>query len=258
VSDPPPATSTASAASDHRAQAVRLGGLGAMLAGVVFLGTIAYTFGFLFARGLSFEMLNEPARLLPWVHTHTAAYVGLWWIYTLHFLCLLPAPRGLAVIVGEDRATVRSATVAGVAGAVVGMIAAQVNAATAPPLAAASVSSPPALLSNVWLQSELAGGLGLQLRLLSDLLIAGWLTATGLGLVRSAGWRALGAAQLVVSALVVVVYVGKPFDWLDLEPTLGFVLALVYLWMGVKLVRGPGGPPDARRARLWARVPGDT
>jgi hypothetical protein len=214
-----------------------VGGLGAVLAGVVFLGTIAYTFGYLFSRGLSTEMLNEPARLLPWVHAHTVAFVGLWWIYTLHFLCLLPAPRGLAVIAGDDRARIRMATVAGIAGAVVGTIAAQVNAATAQPLAAASVATAPALLPSVWLQSELAGGLGLQLRLLSDLLMAIWLGTTGLTLVRTIGWRALGAAQLAVSALVVVVYVGKPFDWLDLEPTLGFVLALVYLWMGVQLLR---------------------
>ena len=237
MSDAPPATSAAGAPNDHRVQAVRLGGLGAVLAGVVFLGTIAYTFGFLFARGLSFEMLNEPARLLPWVHANTMAYVGLWWLYTLHFLCLLPAPRGLSMIVGAERASIRMATAAGIGGAVVGMIAAQVNAATAPPLAAASVATSPALLPSVWLQSELAGGLGLQLRLLSDLLVGVWLSTTGLTLARSVGWRALGAAQLVVSVLVVVVYVGKPFDWFDLEPTLGFVLALVYLWMGVQLVR---------------------
>jgi hypothetical protein len=222
---------------DRAAQTVRLGGRGAVLAGVVFLGTIAYTFGFLFARGLSFEMLNVPARLLPWVHANTVAFVGLWWIYTLHFLCLLPAPRGLAVIAGRERPTIRAATIAGIAGAVVGMIAAQVNAATAPPLAAASVATPPALLPTVWLQSELAGGLGLQLRLLSDLLVAVWLGTTGLTLARTPGWRALGVVQLAVSALVVVVYIGKPFDWLDLEPTLGFVLALVYLWMGVQLLR---------------------
>ena len=214
-----------------------MGGRGAVLSGVVFLGTIAYTFGFLFSRGLSTEMLNEPARLLPWVHEHTVAFVGLWWIYTLHFLCLLPAPRGLSAIIGDERATIRMATAAGIAGAVVGMIAAQVNAATAPPLAAASVATAPALLPSVWLQSELAGGLGLQLRLLSDLLMAVWLGTTGLSLVRTPRWRALGAAQLAVSALVVVVYVGKPFDWLDLEPTLGFVLALVYLWMGIGMLR---------------------
>ena len=237
MSDAPPATSAAGAPNDHRAQAVRLGGLGAVLAGVVFLGTIAYTFGFLFSRGLSTEMLNEPARLLPWVHEHTVPYVGLWWIFTLHFLCLLPAPRGLAMIVGDERATTRMATIAGIAGAVVGTIAAQVNAATAPPLAAAAVATTPALLPSVWLQSELAGGLGLQLRLLSDLLMAVWLGTTGLTLARMPRWRALGVVQLAVSALVVVVYVGKPFDWLDLEPTLGFVLALVYLWMGVVLGR---------------------
>jgi hypothetical protein len=238
VSDAPPAPRTIAASEKDRAgDAVRVGGRGALLAGIVFLGTIAYTFAFLFSRGLSTEMLNEPARLMPWVHAHTVAFVGLWWIYTLHFLCLLPAPRGLAVIAGEERATIRMATAAGIAGAVVGTIAAQVNAATAPPLAAASVATPQALLPSVWLQSELAGGLGLQLRLLSDLLMAVWLGTTGLTLARMPRWRALGAVQLAVSALVVVVYVGKPFDWLDLEPTLGLVLALVYLWIGVMLLR---------------------
>jgi len=237
VADASSATRTASAPADRAAQAVRVGGLGALLSGVVFLGTIAYTFGFLFARGLSTDMLNVPAQLLPWVHANTVAFVGLWWIYTLHFLCLLPAPRGLAVIVGEERASIRMASVAGIAGAVVGMIAAQVNAATAPPLAAASVTLAPALLPSVWLQSELAGGLGLQLRLLSDLLVAVWLSTTGMTLVRTIGWRALGASQIAVSALVLIVYVGKPFDWLDLEPTLGFVLALVYLWIGIQLRR---------------------
>jgi hypothetical protein len=223
--------------TERAADAVRVGGRGAVLAGVVFLVTIAYTFGFLFSRGLSTDMLNVPAQLLPWVHANTVAFVGLWWIYTLHFLCLLPAPRGLAVIVGNDRATIRMATIAGIAGAVVGTIAAQVNISTAPPLAAASVATAPALLPSVWLQSELAGGFALQLRLLSDLLVAIWLGTTGLTLVRMPRWRALGAVQLAVSALVVVVYVGKPFDWLDLEPTLGFVLALVYLWMGIQLLR---------------------
>ena len=77
----------------------------------------------------------------------------------------------------------------------------------------------------------------MQLRLLSDLLMAVWLGTTGLTLLRMPRWRAVGAAQLAVSALVLVIYVAKPFDWLDLEPTLGFVLALVYLAIGVKLLR---------------------
>ncbi|HTK47067.1 MAG TPA: hypothetical protein VL328_03700 [Gemmatimonadaceae bacterium] len=237
MSDASPAERTAAAPIDRAAQAVRVGGRGALLAGIVFLATIAYTFGFLFARGLSTEMFNSPAALLPWIHANTVAYVGLWWIFTLHFICLLPAPAGLAVIAGAERAVVRMATAAGVAGAVVGMIAAAEVIATAPLLANASSYTVPALLPTVWLESVVAGGIALQLRMLSDLLVAVWLTVTGLTLVRTTGWRALGAAQLAVSALVLVVFVGKPFDWLDLEPSLGFVLALVYLWMGIQLLR---------------------
>ena len=227
------------ALDEAEARTVRLGGWGALLGGIVFLVTIAYTFGFLFARGLSTDMLNEPAHLLPWVHANTVAYVGLWWIFVVHLLLLLPAPAGLAVIAGPRRARIRMASAAGVAGIVVGMIAAMVNASTAPALGVASVSAPTALLPNVWLMSELAGSLGLHLRLLSDLLIAVWLATTALVLVRTAGWRAVSVAQLAVSVLILVVVVAKPFDWLDLEPSLGFTLALVYLWLGVLLLKVP-------------------
>lgn len=222
---------------DAAAQTVRLGGLGALLSAIVFLITIAYTFGFLYARGLSTEMFNSPAQLLPWVHANSPAYLTLWWIFALHLLLLLPAPAGLAVIAGPRRSAIRMATTAGVSGAIVGMLAAMVPAATAPVLSAASVSSSPALLPNVLLMSELAGSLALHLRLLSALLVAVWLITTGLALVRMTGWRALGAAQLAASALTLVVVVAKPFDWLDLEPSLGFVLAVVYLWIGVALLR---------------------
>lgn len=237
MSDAPASARIMTAPQDEAARTVRVGGIGALLAGIVFLITIGYTFGFLFPLGLSTDMLNVPAQLLPWVHAHTVAYVGLWWIFVLHLICLLPAPAGLAVVAGRERPIIRVATVAGVAGAVVGMSAAMINAATAPPLSAASVTTAPALLPNVWLMSELAGGLGLQFRMLSDLLVAVWLIVTGLTLVRTVGWRALGGAQLAASALVLVVVAAKPFDWLDLEPSLGFVLALVYLWIGIALLR---------------------
>ncbi|HVS61035.1 MAG TPA: hypothetical protein VHE82_10130 [Gemmatimonadaceae bacterium] len=48
---------------------------------------------------------------------------------------------------------------------------------------------------------------------------------------------AAAVAQLRVSALTIVVVAAKPFDWLDLEPSLGFVLALVNLWIGIALLR---------------------
>ena len=206
------------------------------MSGVVFMTTIAYTFVYLFGMGLTTDMLNEPNHLMPWVHDHTIAFVGLWWIFVLHLLLLLPVPAGMAVVTGQRRAIIRTATAAGVAGAVVGMIGAMVNAATAPALSAASVSIAETLRPNVWLTSELAGSLGLHLRLLSDLLVVVWLGITGLTLVRMPGWKALGVAQLAATMLTLVVVVAKPFDWLDLEPSLGFVLALVYLWIGVALL----------------------
>lgn len=231
--------------TETNARVVRFGGRAALVSGVVFLITIAYTFGFLFARGLSTDMLNEPAQLLPWVHANTIAYVMLWWIFTTHMLLLLPVPAGMAVVAGSERPSVRAATVAGVAGAVVGMIAAMINAATAPALGAAAVSTTPALLPNVLLISELAGSLGLHLRLLSYLLLAVWLGTTGLVLLRTNGWRALSVAQLAVSALTLVVVIAKPFDWLDLEPSLGFAFALVYLWIGVALLRSSSRSREA-------------
>ena len=84
--------------SEEDARVVRLGGRAALASGVVFLITIAYTFGFLFARGLSTDMLNEPSQLMPWVHANTIAYVGLWWIFVVHLLLLLPVPAGLAAM----------------------------------------------------------------------------------------------------------------------------------------------------------------
>ena len=216
---------------------MRLGAKSALISGVVFLTTIAYTFGFLFSMGLSTDMLDHPDQLMPWVAHHTLAFVGLWWIFVLHLLFLLPVPAGLAMVVGHRRAVIRTATAAGMIGAVVGMIGAMVNAATAPALSAASVTIAESLRPTVWLTSELAGSLGLHLRLLSDLLVVVWLGITGLTLVRMPGWKALGAAQLAATALTLVVVVGKPFDWLDLEPSLGFVLALVYLWIGVSLLK---------------------
>lgn len=226
----------------ERADVIRLGGTSALISGAVFLITIAYTFAFLFGLGLSTDMLNEPQHLMPWVHAHTIAFVGLWWIFVIHLLFLLPVPAGLAMVTGQRRAIIRIATVAGIAGAVVGMIGAMVNAATAPAMSAASVTLPEALLPNVWLASELVSSLGLHLRLLSDLLVVIWLGITGLTLIRIPGWKALGVAQLAVTALTLVVVVAKPFDWLDLEPSLGFFLALTYLWIGVALLKA------ARRA----------
>jgi hypothetical protein len=219
------------------ADALRLAGISAIISGVVFLTTIAYTFVYLFSMGLTTNMLNEPNHLMPWVHAHTVAYVGLWWIFVIHLLFLMPVPAGMAVVTGQRRAVIRMATSAGFIGAVVGMIGAMVNASSAPVLSASAVTMENTLRPSLWLMSELAGSLGLQLRLLSDLLVVVWLGVSGFTLSQTTGWKALGFTQLIVTGLGLIVIVAKPFDWLDLEPSLGFVLALTYLWIGVELLR---------------------
>lgn len=218
---------------------IRYGGIGAVLAGVVFLLTVVYTFGFLASLGLTVELLDAPAQLLPWINAHTGAYMGLWGIFVLSLLCLFPAPLALAEVAGRGRAATRIATAAGLAGVVVGLAGAMVNAATAPALGAASRTVSPALLPNVILLSELMGSLGLHLRLLSDLLIALWLGLTGVALVRHAARPMLGRAQVAVAALTIVVVIAKALYWADWEPFIGPVLALMYLGLGVSLLRRP-------------------
>ncbi len=53
------------------------GRAGALLAGAVFLSSILYMFGYLAHLGLTVEMLDRPAELLPWIADHTRAHLGL-------------------------------------------------------------------------------------------------------------------------------------------------------------------------------------
>ena len=47
----------------------------------------------------------------------------------------------------------------------------------------------------------------------------------------------LPRTQLAVAVVTLVVVIAKPFDWIDGEPFLGLLLASVYLWPGVRLLR---------------------
>ena len=223
---------------------VRFGGAGAVLSGVAFVCTVAYTFGYLASLGLSVELLDAPARLLPWIHAHTAAYMGLWGIFVLSLLLLLPAPLGLAEVAGRRRATTRVATAVGFAGIVVGLVGAMVNTATAPALGVASQQLGAMLLPGVLLLSDLMGSLGLYLRLLSEGLIGIWLGLTGLVLLRHAGWPRLGRVQIGVAAVTLVVALAKALYLADWEPFLGLWLAVAYLVLGVALLRARTAAPD--------------
>lgn len=239
--------------------AVRWGGVGALLSGAVFLGTVGYTFGVLAHLGLSVEMLDDPAELLPWIAAHTGAYQGLWWIYLASFLLLLPAPLGvLAVVPLRGSAPARVGAAAGLLGIAVGVVSVAVNLASAPGLAHAARGGvvPPA---EVYLLSEIAGATALHLRLFSDLLVAGWLGLVGVALRSTGAAPRLAWALIATAGFVLAAAVAKAVGWADLEPVLGFVLALVYVALGAWLLRwgSHAGVPAAGGAADRVEIAGE-
>jgi len=64
------------------------------------------------------------------------------------------------------------------------------------------------------------------------------LLATGLAwMERPARWRARGGALVALSAAIAVVVVSKSVGLFDLEPYLGLLTAVAYLWIGTILLR---------------------
>ncbi len=229
--------------SDH-ARLARLGGTGALLSGAIFLLTLLYTYGYLISLGLTVEMLDDHEQLLPWVARHNGSYLGLWWIYLASQLCLLPVPVALHhrfQHVGSALSLVGA--VAGVAAIVVGIVSIAINAATAPVLGPAYVAAEASRRPDLLVLSDLVGSLQLYVRMFSDLLFAIWFTMAGLALLRQPGpWRFLGTVLIGLATVILLVVGGKPLNLLDLEPFLGLLLAVAYLWIGVTLLG------DARRS----------
>lgn len=70
------------------------------------------------------------------------------------------------------------------------------------------------------------------------MLVGLWLLATGLAWMdRPARWRARGGALVVLSATSAVVVASKSVGFFDLEPYLGLLTAVAYLWIGTILLR---------------------
>lgn len=228
---------------------LRLGGVAALLSGAVFLTTIGYTFGFLASRGLTVEMLDQPAQFLPWIARNRGAYLGLWWLYLGSLLLLLAVPFASTRLGGlRGSALSLLGAVAGSGGAVLGMAGVAVNVATAP-LLATGYAAAGSDRDTVLLLSELFGGIGLELRLFGDLLVGVWLAAFGLALLRGTAQRVLPAGLLLGASGVLVVAVAKPLGWFDGEPALGLLLALLYLWIGAMLLHASRSASPARPTR---------
>jgi hypothetical protein len=236
-----------------------LGGVAALLSGALYLLTIVYTFAYLAGLGLTVEMLDRPAELLPWIAAHTAPYLGLWWIFFASLVLLLPAPPALLAVNGlQGSALARAGAAVGGTGITIGLVGVLVNASTAPLLAGA-YDAQSVLPGTAYLLSELMGSVGLHLRLASGLLIGLWLGLAGIAVRGLAGWRPLAIALMVVAAFTLYVAAAKVTGVLDLEPVLGLVLALTHICLGFQLLRtlaGPGPRVGSGAAPQPAAYPG--
>ncbi len=112
------------------------------------------------------------------------------------------------------------------------------NAGSASVLGSAYPAADEVLRAQLVVLSELFGSLQLYLGMFSDVLVGLWLLAPGLAWMdRPARWRARGGALVVLSATSAVVVASKSVGFFDLEPYLGLLTAVAYLWIGTILLR---------------------
>ena len=210
------------------------GALGAFVSAIAFLLTLVYVFVILAALGLSEEMLDTPALLLPWVAKNAQGYAGLYWIFLLSVITLLPVPLALYAWLKENAPTLAIIGVAaGLIGVAIGMIGPLINLAGTGILAHAYVTSTEHTSNLLLVLSEMVGELGLLLRLTADLFLGIWLGLSGLAMLRSTvGSRWFGIYGLLLALFILVVVIGKALTLLDLEPVLGLFLAIAYGWLG--------------------------
>lgn len=212
----------------------RWGAVGAITSAIAFVFTLVYVFVILAALGLSEEMLDTPAQLLPWVAAHAHGYGALYWLFLFSTLALLPAPLALYGWLKEEApALVTLGTVAGLIGITIGLIGPLVNLAGTGILARAYVASPTNANDLLLVLSEMVGELGLLFRLTADLFLGIWLGLSGLTMARRAvGSRWFGGYSLLLALFILIVVIGKALTLLDLEPLLGLLLAIAYGWLG--------------------------
>jgi hypothetical protein len=218
-----------------------------ILAGVTFFLTVTYLFTVLSGAGLDLEMFDDAKRLLPWVAAHSGLYQGLWLLYFVSQVFLLPVPllacRWVAFKRGAPSRTAEVAAVFGLASVVLACVGLIVIHSSTPLVARAFVAGSNAAL----LLHDLFADTGKALRLFSELLLGLWLMGLAWAL-RPSGSSSSGSGQVgpvwllgvlgivgVYTLAVAGIKILDPFN--GLEDSLAFLLALVYVALGVQLWR---------------------
>jgi hypothetical protein len=216
-----------------------LGGSGALLSGLLFLVTVLYTFVYLARLGLSTDMLDQPHGLLPWIATNEGVYLGLWWICLASLLCLLPVmPTLYWSTPATGSAIALVGAIAGLAGVVIGIVGGRRTRRARPCWDWRTRRRTKVCALSWWCSASFSG----PCNCLEDVLrCASGTSAVGHGAGldgdRPARRRARGGALVVLSATITVMVASKSVGFFDLEPYLGLLTAVAYLWIGTILLR---------------------
>ena len=239
---------------------LRIGGVSALVAGALFFSTVVYAFGVMSVFGFTQEMFDERALLLAWIAEHTGLYGGLWLLYFASQVFLLPVPLALYALTRRDNGRVSGiaapCAVAGVAAVVMAMVGLVVIYATSPPVARAFVEASPSSpeQASVLLLGDLFADIGKEIRLFSELLLGVWLGGTGAALLLRSQLDATSCAMVGIGVCTLCVAILKILDPLNpLEDFLGLFLAVGYIVIGVRLLRG-GASAGARQTAVERAV----
>lgn len=223
---------------------LKIGGWGGILSGLFFLITTAYIFGFLLMIGFDLAMFDDHTLLHPWVAENTQVYQISWLLYLFTQLCLLPVPLALAnYLCGDDDKQMAFAQLSqtlGIAAITIAIVSPAILYAAAPLTGAAYVNASGSVIaqSQVLLVSELVASTSKHIRLFSEILLGGWLLIVGTLFLNANRGKAIGWLTAVVGCWTLITVTIKIFDPLTpLEDSLGIVLALVYIPLGMHLLR---------------------
>ncbi len=226
---------------------LRVGGISAILAGVLFFLTVIYAFGFMPSVGFTQEMFDDRRLLLPWVADHTNVYSGLWLLYFASQVFLLPVPLALYTLIrhfgGWVSGVAAPCAVAGTTAVTMAMLGLIVIYTTSPLVAHAYVDAAPSSLDkdSVLLLGDLFADVGKEIRLFSEVLLGVWLSGTGATLVHQTRSSVVSWATLGIGGYALCVAILKILDPMNpLEDTLGLLLAMGYVGVGTQLWRRSG------------------
>jgi hypothetical protein len=237
---------------------LRVGGISAILAGVLFFLTVIYALGFMSSVGFTQEMFDDRRLLLPWVADHTKVYSGLWLLYFASQMFLLPVPLALYTLTrhfgGWGSGVAAPCAVAGTTAVTMAMVGLIVIYTTSPLVAHAYVDASPSSLDkdSVLLLGDLFADVGKEIRLFSEVLLGVWLSGTGAMLVHQTRSSVVSWATLGIGGYALCVAILKILDPMNpLEDTLGLLLAMGYVGIGTQLLRSSGrvaaSPVELRR-----------